>query len=77
MGSNLWRRFAELVQAPAEEVATVVAVGSNSTITATTLTGGVVRLRCAIDVSVGDKVFAGGGDVRAKAPDLDYYELEV
>jgi hypothetical protein len=40
--------------------------------------GGVVRLRTGgIDVAVDDKAFAAGGELRDKAPNLPYYEIEV
>ncbi len=77
MAINLWKRFEELIKPAAEEVVTITAVNADGTVTGTTLTGGVVRLRCAIDVSVDEKVFAAANEVKAKAPNLAYYELEV
>ncbi len=77
MAINIWRRFEELIKPAAEEVVTITAVNGDGTVTATTLTNGVLRLRCSIDVSPGDKAFAAAGEIRAKAPSLAYYELEV
>ncbi len=77
MAINVWRRFEEMIKPAAEEVAEVTAVHADNTVSATSLTGGAMRLRCAISISVGDKVFAAGGEVRGKAPALPYYEIEV
>ncbi|PID76820.1 MAG: hypothetical protein CSB24_04640 [Deltaproteobacteria bacterium] len=77
MAINIWRRFEKLVKPAAEEVATVTAVHADGTITAESLTGGTLRLRCAIDVAVGGKVFTAGGAVLAKAPNLVYHEIAV
>ena len=77
MAINLWRRFESLIKPAAEEVVTIQAVHADGTVTATTLTDGVMRLRCSIEVAVGDKAFAAAGEIRAKAPSLPYYELEI
>jgi hypothetical protein len=77
MAINLWRRFESLIKPAAEEVVTITAIHADGTVTATTMTGGTVRLRCAVEVVVGDKAFAAAGEVKGKAPDLTYYELEV
>jgi len=77
MAINLWKRFEELIKPAAEEVVTITAIHADGTVSATTMTGGTVRLRCAIEVQVADKAFAAGGEVRAVAPSLTYYELEI
>ena len=77
VATNLWRRFGDLIKPANEEVVTISLVGGDGTVTATTLTGQNVRLRCAIDIEAGDRAFAAGGEVRAKAPSLTYHELEV
>ena len=77
MAINLWRRFESLIKPAAEEVVTVTTVHADGTVTATTLTGGVMRLRCPIDIAQGEKAFAAEGEIRAKAPSLPYYELEI
>ncbi len=77
MESNIWRRFGELIKPAAEEIVTVKGAAAEGVISAETLSGGTVRLRCAIDVQIGDKVIAAGGAVLAKAPDLPYFELMV
>lgn len=77
MAINLWRRFEQLIKPAAEEVVTITAIHADGTVTATTMTGGAMRLRCAITVAVDDKAFAADGEVRAVAPSLTYYELEV
>lgn len=77
MATNLWRRFGDLIKPPPEEVATVTQLNGDGTVTANTLGGGAVRLRCAIDMAVGDRVFFAAGEVRAKAPSLPYHELEI
>ncbi len=77
MAINIWRRFEELIKPASEEVVEVTAVHADSTISVKTMTNGAMRLRCAIAVSVGDKVFAAAGEVRGKAPGLTYYEIEV
>ena len=77
MATNLWRRFGELIKPPSEEVATVTLLNGDGTISANTLGGGSVRLRCAIEVVAGDRVFFAAGEVRAKAPSLPYHELEI
>lgn len=77
MATNLWRRFGELIKPPSEEVVTITHVHGDGTVSATTVGGGGVRLRCAIEIAIGDKAFAAAGQVRAKAPSLPYYELEI
>lgn len=77
MATNLWRRFGELIKPPAEEVVTISIINGDGTVTATTLGGGSVRLRCAINIAPGDKAFAAASEVRAKAPSLPYHELEI
>lgn len=77
MAINLWKRFENLIKPAAEEVVTITAIHADGTVTATTMTGGTVRLRCAIEIEVADKAFSAAGEVRAKAPALTYYELEV
>ncbi|MCG2744280.1 MAG: hypothetical protein L6271_10215 [Desulfobacteraceae bacterium] len=77
MAINLWRRFESLIKPAAEEVVTITAIHADGTVTATTMTNGVVRLRCAIELVVGDKAFAADGAIIGKAPSLTYYELEV
>ena len=53
------------------------AVGTDGTVTASTVGGGSVRLRCSLELVVGDKAVASGGEVRGKAPDLPYFEIEI
>ena len=77
MAINVWRRFGDLIKPPTEEVVTVTTVHGDGTVTATTVGGGAVRLRCAIEVTVGDKAFAAAGEVRGVAPVLSYFEIEV
>lgn len=77
MAINIWRRFENLIKPAAEEVVIITAIHADGTVTATTMTGGTVRLRCAVEIEVGNKAFAAAGEVRAKAPALTYYELEV
>lgn len=78
MAGNLWRRFEALIKPAAEEVVTVTAKHSDGTITGKTLTEEFVRVRCVFDVEVNDKVFvAGGGEAKAKAPNLTYYEVGI
>lgn len=77
MAINIWRRFEEMIKSPAEEVVVITAVNSDGTVTGETLAGGVVRVRCGIDVTAGDQVFVAAGVVNSIAPELDYYELEV
>lgn len=77
MAINVWRRFEEMIKPAAEEVVVVKQVHSNGTVTAETLTGGTVRLRCAIEVMPKEKVFTAAGMVKAKAPALEYFELEI
>ena len=77
MGINVWRRFGDLIKPPAEEVVTIATVHGDGTVTATTVGGGAVRLRCAIEVTAGDKAFASAGEVRGVAPDLPYFEIEI
>jgi hypothetical protein len=74
---NVWRRFGDLLKPPSEEVVTITLVNGDGTVTATTLTGQSVRLRCALDLTAGDKAFAAAGEVRGAAPSLTYHELEV
>lgn len=77
MATNLWRRFGELIEPPAEEVVTISQMHGDGTVTATTVGGGAVRLRCSLEIEAGDKAFAAAGEVRAKAPSLPYHELEI
>ncbi len=77
MAINIWRRFEELIKPAAQEVVEVTAVHADGTVSVKTMTNGAMRLRCAIAVTVGNKVFAAGGEVRGKAPSLPYYEIEV
>ena len=77
MAINVWRRFGDLIKPPAEEVVTVTTVHDDGTVTATTVGGGAVGLRCAIEVTAGDKAFASAGEVRGKAPSLPYFEVEI
>ncbi|PIE72300.1 MAG: hypothetical protein CSA20_08530 [Deltaproteobacteria bacterium] len=77
MALNIWRRFEELIAPAAEEVVTITAVHSDGTVTATSMTGNTIRLRSAVDISAGDKAFAAAGEVKARAPALIYYEIEV
>ena len=74
--TNIWRRFRDLVAEPAEEIVVIVSLAGGWA-TATTLAGGTLRLRCALDVQPGDKVFAAAGEARAKAPNLPAYEIEI
>ena len=77
MATNLWRRFGELIKPPSEEIVTISQMHGDGTVGATTVSGGRVRLRSAIELAIGDKAFAAAGEVRAKAPSLPYHELEV
>jgi hypothetical protein len=77
MAINLWKRFEELIKPAAEEVVTITAIHADGTVSATTMTGGAVRLRCAIEVQVANKAFAAGGEIKAIAPNLTYFELDV
>ena len=77
MATNLWRRFGDLIKPPQEEVVTITLINGDGTVNASTLGGGVVRLRCSIEIATGDKAFATAGEVRAKAPSLPYHELEI
>ena len=77
MGINVWRRFGDLIRPPSEQVVTITTVHGDGTVTATTVGGGAVRLRCAIEVTVGDKAFAAAGEVRGQAPSLPYFEIEI
>ncbi len=74
---NIWRRFEELIKPAAQEVAEITAIHTDGTVSATSMTGGAMRLRCAISVAVGDKVFVAAGEVKGKAPSLPYYEIDV
>ncbi len=77
MAINVWRRFGDLIKPPTEEVVTVTTVHGDGTVTATTVGGGAVWLRCAIEVTAGDRAFAAAGEVRGVAPDLPYFEIEI
>lgn len=77
MAINLWRRFEELIKPAGEEVVTVKVKHTDGTITGETLTGEKVRIRCGFEVNVDERVFAAGGEARAKAPNLAYYEIGV
>ena len=77
MAINVWRRFGDLIKPPSEQVVTITTVHGDGTVTATTAGGGAVRLRCAIEVTAGDKAFASGGEVRGVAPALSYFEIEI
>ena len=74
---NIWRRFGDLVKPAHQEIVTVVQVLGNSTVRATTVGGGQVTLRCNIEVAVNDRVFAAAGEVKGKAPNLEYHEIEI
>jgi hypothetical protein len=74
---NIWRRFEKLIKPAAEEVVTITAVNTDGTVTAETMAGAVMRIRCGIDVEVGDQVFVAAGEVKSIAPALTYYELDV
>lgn len=74
---NIWRRFGDLIKPPAEEVATVTLLYGDGTIAVRTLGGGVMRVRCAVDVNMGDQVFVAAGEVRGKAPQLRAVEIEI
>jgi hypothetical protein len=77
MAVNIWKRFEKLIEPAAEEVVKVTSVNSDGTVTGQTFSGGNIRVRCSIDVEVGDQVFVAAKSVTAKAPSLDYYEIEV
>lgn len=75
--TNFWKRFRDLIADPIEEIATVQVI-YDGWCTAKTLDGGTLRLRCAISgIAVGDKVFTASGEVRARAPNLSAFEIEV
>ena len=77
MALNIWRRFGDLIKPPQQEVVTVTQIAGAGVVVASTVGGGTVRLRCGIEVAIGDKVFAAGGEVKSKAASLPYYELEI
>lgn len=78
MTVNLWRRFGDLIKPAPQEVVTITALHDDGTVTATTMGGGVLRLRNAVSgLAVNDRAFAQAGEVKAKAPILPFYELEV
>jgi len=77
MATNIWRRFEKLIEPAAEEVITITAVNSDETVTGSTFGNGTVRVRCSIDVEVGDQVFIADNRVTTKAPSLTYYEISV
>lgn len=74
---NIWRRFGDLLRPAHQEVVTIVQIVGNGTVRASTAGGGQVVLRCNIDLAVNDRVFAAAGEVKSKAPDLPYHEIEV
>lgn len=77
MATNLWRRFGDLIKPPPQEVVTITLIYGDGTVQASTVAGGEIRLRCAIEVEVGDKALTAAGAVLGKVPDLPYYELEI
>lgn len=58
------------------EVATITAINTNGTSTATTANGGEIVV-IGTTVTVGNQAFIQGGRLIGEAPSLTYYEIEV
>lgn len=74
---NIWKRFSTLIRPAPQEIMTVKQIVGNGTVVAETVSGGMVRLKCGINVNIDDKVLTQTGEVKSKTENLPYYEVEV
>lgn len=74
--TNIWQQFKALIPEGVRVVATVTANNGNGTSQATLRDGSVITVK-GESVGVGEKVFIQRGEIKAVAPSLAQYEVEV
>lgn len=76
MSGILWSRWQKLMDSPAKQLATIIAVDSR-VITVQLVGGGLMDIVSGRSYNIGQKVFVQGQQIVGEAPDLVYFEAEV
>ena len=74
--TNIWQQFKALIPEGVRIAVTIIANNGNGTSQAELWNGSVITVK-GESVTVGEKAFIQGGEIKGTAPSLPHYEAEV